>query len=462
MRRWLSALVVFLLATEPQLARGQVAEAGAFATVAQIRQGLNETLVGIQNAMVTAGSEARALGNSLQANIQNVIADIDARFAKRLDTTLEKLDAAERQFATDARDLIFKGRAASEALAAKLGDESRRTIGEADIAAYNASYSLPCRTQAPRIVYWTPTSATAKGEELLVSIHGNFLNFGTDLSVTIDGVAASAITRNDRVITVKIPSEVVQKVTETSSLTIALSGLQTRVLEPRPLAILFGCSEEFSKAQVSSVAVQLVPRVHYRVVSEVWATYKEWSPEFVHVRENLQRRSDNCDHDENLSFTSCVPAETMRAVRGNYNIKTKSGPSGFGPATQSGGTCIQFNARLKGSGYEHILGIKNCRGSAWLDVDWEVVAQRLDTKETERKTRDETLPIGQYSHAVNHSMAPIGEDWRWRYVVKIDQMRGSQMLASETLTDGRLDNGKGWVSTIRDGVLTVTLPSEVD
>ncbi len=460
MRRWLSALIALWLAIHPEPARAQVAEAGAFATIGQIRQGLNEALVGVQKATTTAGPEARALGASLQASIQNVIADVDARFARRLDVTVEKLEGAERQFAADARDLVVKGRAAAEALAATFGDESRKTIGEADIAAYNATSSLPCRTQAPRIVYWTPTRVTAKGQEVLVSIHGNFLKFGTDLSVTIDGVASRAITHTDRVITVKVPSDVVQKVTDTSSLKIVLSGLQSRVIEPRPLSIVFGCSEEFSTAQDSTIALQFVPRMHYRIKSEVWGTYREWSPEFVHIRERFSRGSDNCDHDENVGFSACVPAESMRAVRGDYRINGKSELSEFGPATQSGATCIQFSGRLKGSGYDHILSIKNCKGSAWLDVDWEVVAQRLDLKETERKVHEETLPIGQYSHAVNHAVAPVGEDWRWRYVVTIDQMRGSQALATETLTDGRLDNGKGWTSTIRDGELTITLPSE--
>jgi hypothetical protein len=460
MRRWLSPLIALWLAAHPGFARAQVAEAGTFATIAQIRQGLNETVVGVKNATATAGAEAKTLGTSLQANLQNVISDIDARFANRLDVTVETLVGAERQFATDARNLILRGRAAAEALAATPGDESRRTIGEADIAAYDASASLPCRTQAPRIAYWTPTRATAKGEEVLVSIHGNFLNFGTDLSVTIDGVASRPITRTDRAITVKIPSDVVQKITQPSSLKIVLSGLQTRVIEPRPLTMFFGCREEFSRAEDSSIAVQVVPRLHYRIKSEVWATYREWSPEFIHVRDRFNRNVDTCDHDEDVSFSACVPAENMRAVRGQYKVNGKSGPSEFGPATQSGASCVQFGGRLKGSGYEHTAGNKNCRGSAWLDVDWEVVAQRLDVKETDRKVSEDTLPIGQNAHAVNHTITPVGEDWRWRYLVTIDQMRGSQVQASETLTDGRPDNGKGWASTIKDGLLSITLPSE--
>lgn len=215
-------------------------------------------------------------------------------------------------------------------------------------------------------------------------------------------------------------------------------------------------------AQDSSVTVGLIPRFNYRVESEVWATYKEWSPPFVQQRDRFNRRSDNCDHDENISFTACVPPENMRAVEDRYSVNSKSGPSAFGPAVASGSNCILFNGRLKGSGYEWILGIRNCRGSAWLDVNWEVVAQRRDTKETTRLRKTDVLPIGQYSHAINYAQSPIGENWRWRYVVRIDQMRGSQVLATETLTDGRLDNGHGWISAMKDGVLTLSLPSEGD
>lgn len=229
MRKLIGVVFVVASVLVPQIPQAQVAEVGTFLTIGAVRQGLNETLVGIQNATVTAGSEGRALGNSLQANVQNVIADIDSRFAKRLDYTLERLDGAERQFATDARDLIFRSRAAAKALVGTIGDESRRTIGEADIAAYNTSYSLPCRTQSPRVVYWMPTKAVAKGEEIVVSIHGNFLNFGSNAKILVDGKPSTTVTRNDRVISVKLPREVIQKVTDTSSVSILISGLQKRV-----------------------------------------------------------------------------------------------------------------------------------------------------------------------------------------------------------------------------------------
>lgn len=441
-------------------AQAQLAEAGTFLTIGAIRQGLNEALVGIQNATVTAGSEGRALGNSLQANVQNVIADIDSRFAKRLNYTFKELDDAERQFATDARDLIFRSRAAAKALAGAIGEESRRTIGEADIAAYNTSYSLPCRTQVPRVVYWTPTKAVAKGEEIVVSIHGNYLNFGESANIVLDEKPTKEVTRNDRIISVKLPREVIQRITDTFSIPIVISGLKKRTQEPRLLSWIFGCSEKMEAVQDSSITVALVPRFNYRIESEVWATYKEWSPEFIQQGDRFNRRSDNCDHDENVSFSACVPSENMRVVKGTYSVNSKSGPSAFGPAVTSGSNCILFNGRLKGSGYEWILGVRNCRGSAWLDVNWEVVAQRQEAKETARLKNSEILPIGQYSHAINNAQSPIGEDWRWRYVVGIDQMRGSQILATETLTDGRLDNGSGWISAMKEGVLTVSLPSE--
>src|SRR5262245_38324041 len=94
----------------------------AFATIGAIRDGLSEALVGVQEATVTAGSEGQALGNSLQANIQNVIADIDSRFSKHRDYTLDRLDGAEKQFMSDARDLIFKTQAAAKALSKTVGD----------------------------------------------------------------------------------------------------------------------------------------------------------------------------------------------------------------------------------------------------------------------------------------------------------------------------------------------------
>lgn len=460
MRTLFAVVVIALSAQFGLIAHAQMPDAGSFLTIGAIRQGLNETMVGIQNATVTAGSEGRALGNSLQANVQNVIADIDARFARRLDYTFDKLDGAERQFATDARDLIFRSRAAAQALVGAIGDESRRTIGEADIAAYNTSYSLPCRTQTPRVVYWTPTKAVAKGEEIIISVHGNFLNLGSNATITVDGKPTAAVTRNDRVISVKLPRDIIQRVSDTSSVSVVISGLEKRFQESGLLSWVFGCSESMLPVQESSITVALVPRFNYRIDAEVWATYKEWSPPFVQQRDRFNRRSDNCDHDENISFSACVPPENMRVVEGRYGVNSKSGPSAFGPAVASGSNCILFNGRLKGSGYEWIFGVRNCRGSAWLDANWEVVAQRKDAKETARLQKTDVLPIGQYSYAINNAQSPVGEDWRWRYVVRVQQLRGSQTLATEVLTDGRLDNGNGWISAMRDGVLSLSLPSE--
>jgi len=245
-----------------------------------------------------------------------------------------------------------------------------------------------------------------------------------------------------------------------TSVSITISGLAKRVLEPRFMSWLFGCGESLEEVQNSSLTVALQPRFRYRLQGEVWATYKEWSEPFVQQHDTFNRRSDNCDHDEDISFPACVPSENMRAVEGRYSIRNKSGPSSFGPALPSGSNCILFKGRLKGSGYDWILGIKNCKGSAWLDADWEVVAQRLEEKAIPPIRFNNVLPIGQYSHAINNSQAPKGEGWRWRFIVRVEQLRGSQVIAAETLTDGRMDNANGWIANMRDGVLTVTLPAE--
>lgn len=443
--------------------KAQVAEAGTFLTIGAIRQGLNEALTGVQQATMTAGGEIRASGNSLQANIQNVIADIDAKFANRFDVVYTKLDGAERQFASDARELIYRSREAAVALVSQTGDQARRTIGEADIAAYNASYSLPCRSQIPRVVYWTPTTAIARGEEVVVEIHGNFLNFGKGAQVQIDGKPASKFSRNDRVITVSVPKEIVQAVTDKTSALILVSGLDSRTMTPRFASWLFGCGEELTPAPRSSVTVSLVPRVHYAITGQVWATYKQWTSPVVFQAGRVQRSDDNCDHQSEIGFQVCVPdAVNMRVVRGDIGIRSKSGASSMGPATLSGTTCVNFPAHLGGAGYSWVAGFRNCRGSAWLDADWQAVAERRVENETTRLPVNAGLPIGTYSYSINHAQSPMGEDWRWRYVVQISQMRGSQVLQSESLSDGRLDNGAGWQSAMKDGVLTVTLPSNAD
>lgn len=455
------AVAIVLTTLLPMPTNAQVPGVGTFVTIGQVRQGLNEALKGVQEATVTAGSEARALGNSLQANVQNVIADIDARFAKRLDYTFEKLDQAERQFMSDARDLIFKTSQAAIALSKQVGDETRTTIGEADIAAYNASYSLPCRTQTPRIVYWSPMSSIARGEEIVISVHGNFLNFGNAAQVLVNDQPSKSFSRTDRIISVTLDKATVGAITDTASIRVVITGLKKRVLEPRFMSWLFGCSENYEDTEQNSLTVTLQPRVSYHVQGELWATYQDWSPEASFQSGRLQRSDGNCDHDENVSFNICVPPQNMKVTRGTYSISSKSGPSSFGPTTLSGNNCIHFAGRLKGSGYNWVLGVKNCQGSAWLDANWEVFAQSLLDKASDRIQFKEQLPIGQYSYAKNATQAPKGENWRWRFIAQIEQRRGSQVLSTETLTDGRQDNGRGWMATIKDGVLTLTLPPEV-
>jgi hypothetical protein len=461
MRTTLSAIVLaiaFLAASNLSLAQAGVP---TFLTVGAISQGLRDALTGVQNATMTAGGEARSVGNSLQANVQNVLADIDAKFANRSDVMFSKLDGAERQFMSDARDLIYRTQAAAKALAPVIGDEARRTIGEADIAAYNTSYSLPCRTQMPRIVYWLPTSQTAKGEEVIVEIHGNFLGFGDEPRVSVGSRTVPQFTRNDRVISVKLPRELIQGITEKSSVAIAVSGLHKRVVEPR--WYWFGCGESLEDAQTMSVTVALVPRVSYQVSGHIWATYKTWSDPVAFQSGTLDRGSDDCDTQTEVGFQVCVPdPANMRAVRGEGSVLSASKPSSWGPPTLSGLSCINFPAHLGGSGYDNLIFAKNCKGSAWLKVNWTAVGQRHDIKGTDPLRFDQNLPIGTYSYSISDDQQPIGDEWSWRYVVQVDQMRGSQILQSESLSDARMDNGSGWISSIKDGVLTLTMPSNPD
>jgi hypothetical protein len=377
---------------------------------------------------------------------------------------LDSLNGSERQFASDARDLVYRSRAAATALTQTIGDETRRTIGEADITAYNASYSLPCRTQIPRVVYWLPTSQIALGEEVVVDLHGNFLNFGTDAKVLVDGRPAASFTRSDRVISVRLPREYIQKVTEKSSVPIVVSGLSKRVLEPHTLSWIFGCGETVQPVPNSSVTVVLIPRVSYRIKGEAWASYKEWSEPFQYQSGQLSQEDDNCDADREIGFQSCVSdPENMRVVRGEGDLVSKSGPSAWRTPVVSGTTCINFPALLKGSGYDRFpFGVKNCKGHAWLTVNWRAFAQRHDLKETQHLQFDTKLSIGTYSYNINDAQSPKGDEWKWRFVVQIDQMRGSEIIQSESLSEGRFDNGNGWAAHMLDGVLTVTLPSNID
>jgi hypothetical protein len=194
-------------------------------TVLAVKSALEDALSSFNTSISTADSEVRSTGDlnslgvgvdaptSLTEDVQNVLSDLNSGLGGRLDSALDKLSTRQLQLVQDAQPLTKQLRAAavaapnrtdsaleiqsveSELAIRRMGKEVRRTIYEADITAYNASYSLPCRDQIPRTFYVTPNQIWVGAGDDVVKVHGNFLDLGTVARAEVDSVPAHIVYR---------------------------------------------------------------------------------------------------------------------------------------------------------------------------------------------------------------------------------------------------------------------------
>lgn len=237
------------------------AQAGTALTIGVVRLLLVDTLVQLQNVVETAGAEVKGVGNSLQASAQNVIKDIDSVFGSNLDLTFQNMDAMQRSLFRDAQILASQLERASITIAKVGGTEARRAISEADITAYNTSYSLPCRSQIPRFVYSLPEKLRAGSDTRSVTIKGNFLDIGPEPEITVESRPVKIVARNANQIRVEIPEELIEDVSTNREISIG-ARLYSRE------KTLFCNYREVLSENSSSASVILLPS---RIVSvEGW------------------------------------------------------------------------------------------------------------------------------------------------------------------------------------------------
>lgn len=174
-------------------------------TVLAAKSALEGAIAELRKALADTTNDLRSLGNSLQANAQNVVLDVDRTLGSKINLTFDRLDATELRLMEDVQALTKQVQTATSQIVSKAGDEARKTIVEADIAAYNASYSLPCRSAPPRVVASFPARLTARRSAAVLRLKGNFLRQG-NVSITVNDRPARVVERLDTSLTIELPS----------------------------------------------------------------------------------------------------------------------------------------------------------------------------------------------------------------------------------------------------------------
>lgn len=456
MTRRLITFATIFLAVPPSLLSPAVtppATAQAALTALAVKDALSSALDEFRKVASQLTNDLQSLGNSLQANAQNVIQDLDKVLGDKINLTFDRLEAQERQLVESAQALTRQLNETSQAIIAKAGDETRRTLVEADITAYNTLYSLPCRDARPRVVAATPGNLTLAEDIPIISLRGNFLRQGADLKVMANGKRARVIERLDNSIRIELPSELFQPLPqEPLVISAEISGLETvgRYVSWFGLS----CRERVQKQDALSVAITVSPQITHAISGALKTTHLVRREIAEPVQQFANTGSDRCDDDYRVDRQWCVTdGVSTRAEVAVTGANCHSGYEGYVP---SGPRCVLVRGKVGGCGA--IRGPFNawagCRGRGWLTYNI-----------TLYRTVEERLDAGNVVASAEPSVAQRSWDFEFpagnlqpefSYQITITRTQGSRTLASWVVSNANPNTGPV-VSRIANGRLAIEL-----
>ncbi|MCZ7650198.1 MAG: hypothetical protein M5U13_03125 [Thermoanaerobaculia bacterium] len=199
------ALLLLGLAALPAAALPARTTAGPAATIGAVRRSLLDAIERLQAAPGARSAQVQSAGDSLVANTRAVLEEVETRLAGRFEQGIDRLDATERRLVTSAEELATQLDSASSALAGLSAADAHRLLGDADILAHDTVHALPCRSQRPRVVYVTPEELHVGAEPAEIRIRGNYLAFGAEPEIRVEGQPALLIARRDHELHVQLP-----------------------------------------------------------------------------------------------------------------------------------------------------------------------------------------------------------------------------------------------------------------
>ena len=423
--RHVPAVIIFCLCTN--LASPLGAQA---VTIMAVRAALESAIAELRSTLDQTTHDFIGLGNSVQANAQSVLADIDRIFGDRLDQTFDHLEGFELRLVEDAQGLTSLVHQSASLLAAEAGDEARRTLIDADILAYNTSFSLPCRTSRPRVIATSPDRITVSRDTPVVSLRGNFLNQGVNMTAKIDDKDVRIIERHDTSIRVEIPRSHVQEIVDDELISsLVIDGL--KVVE-RSLGLL-GCSEREREAQPLRAAIILEPPVHYAVIGTLVTTHLV-STEVPEAPQSFANTgSDKCDDHYRVDRQWCISGEGT-VDRAEVQVHSKNCRSSYEGWVPSGDKCVLVRGTVGGCGairgpFRTWLG---CKGRGWLRYSITLV-KRVD--ERVEAGVSEVSKVGDTGERSFSFAFPRGQrNPQFLYEVAVEKRQGNRVLERAALS----------------------------
>jgi hypothetical protein len=439
-------------------------------SVSNVRAALIQALEKLQETTRTAGDETRKTGDSLEKNGKNIVKEIDEKFGNRADILIRRLDDSERKFMQDVGKTIVVTNQASKELIEGSGKQARLTLSEADILAYNTSYSLPCRAKVPRIVYVADTPIIVGDQLPAVRIRGNFLDQGKLYEANINGISSKVLARGANELTLEIPDSVLDSVTTPQLFQISIKTQQTTYV---PLICIPRVTDVPSPIQTT---VQLQPQKTISVDAMIGGNYivrkspetKTETAEFPQPKEHVI--DDNCGINETRRREYLIPQGwSIQDVR--FNGPFSTGGSSYKEGIDIYPGKVVVRVRLIGKGYrtvhDPVFGevlYKDCNGRGWLDFSVTMIGTKSTTQTFDPQTitiTDESQSIqgtpGQQSFVVRHSMAGRSlPEAAWRYTLKINRKIGRKIMPPIVLSDQiQTDLATSTTTTMNDGTLSI-------
>ncbi len=340
-------------------------------TILAIKSTLEGFIESFREAMYEGTEDIQSIGNSLQANAQNVLADIDRMLGHKLEYTVDKLEGAELRLVEDAQELTRTMKVATQKIIAKAGEEARTTIVDADILAYNTSYSLPCRDSKPRVVASFPPTLQVGQDIPKLTLKGNFLRQGENLKVLVNGIEARIIERLDSAISVEISKSVVESADQNDVIVSVKVDNLEEISRSLWLWGVLGCHENTATASSSPIGLTVLePPFRYELSGSTHVEHTAFREVAEPVQPFANTGSSICDDSYRVDREWCISGPGT-LIRADVSVTGESCHSAFEGTVPSGNRCVLARGKVGGCGairgpFKTWLG---CKGRGWLNYN---------------------------------------------------------------------------------------------
>jgi hypothetical protein len=343
--------------------------------------------------------------------MSQVLAELDETFKNRTDQIFDRLDESEKKMIRDAVYMVERTQTAMTALAVQADATAQRALYEANIAAYDAQFNLPCRDRVPRLVFsdpwrlriWpdaalpgeNPAGTPGAGQELTFRLRGNYLAYGP-AKVTVAGEAATHQMLNPNEMLVTVPPTVVSRWQKNQG--------------PENVVIAAELSQCIGKKRVkpinSGVAVTVLPPLRYSVAARIEP--RASLPTLKHSNFSFDDGSNDCsaNYHRAMNFPVGPPA---RVVDWSIAVHSANCGSSVVSSSRAGNYAVFVDAHIQGCGRDCFLGICNCKGRGWLAYSLGVNSKYYEWKDL--PVSEQTRQSAGASQEVFNYLNPLPTDY---------------------------------------------------